>query len=551
MPLDHKTNTGSFTFQGVRRLIARRSQIVTLVAIILSISIAIASVTAIKFLTDRPGSTAEDMVALEYRFLLREAALSIDTMRTINSAMMVDESVEQEARNTLQDLYDAELTTLEKKLKLTGRIVDNQIATVTEDEFALTKYQIFTVLLIASGLLLLLLWATIRSRRMDHREHHLLDRLQRSSRRYHLAVDSAQVGVFERSDMTNDRSYWSPKLYELLRVARSEPPGPLLSLVHPDYLSLLAETRDKILQTRQSAQLQAPLLCGDGEYRWFAMNAVAHGRPGTDVLGVSGTITSIDRLKEAKTLVQSEQKLQSSVQMLTNINIDLEQFSRLASHDLQEPLRMITSFTELLEEDYGSQLDAQGLEYIQFASDGAKRMQAMLHGLMRYAKESRRKATPEWVDINQLIEDVLRDLHSVVDESGVTLDIQQIIPPVVADKVGLTCILRNLISNAIKYRRSDEPRVEIRFFSSAEQWTLSVKDNGIGIEQKLVQQIFQPFRRLHGKDEYGGDGIGLSLCNRIASSWRASLDVQSTPGEGSTFILTAPMLNRHYRVKAA
>jgi len=226
-------------------------------------------------------------------------------------------------------------------------------------------------------------------------------------RRYELAVDSAQVGLFERPDVQHDKTHWSEKLYELLKIDTSETPEPLISLVHPDYRELMDETRYQLLESHQNTQFTAPLLCGDGEYRWFALNAVVYRDEKSNTVGLSGAVISIDNLKNAETTANREAKLQASVRSLKRINEDLEQFSRMASHDLQEPLRMITSFTELLEEDYAPQLDEQGREYIKFASDGARRMQAMLVSLMEYAKEGRRQAKPVRIDTQALTENVL------------------------------------------------------------------------------------------------------------------------------------------------
>ena len=457
---------------------------------------------------------------------------------------------DNEARYSAYDWYifaTAKLKTISTLHHSLDTYVSEKISTAIFD--ARVKR---AALLVGSALLALFLFlATRRSKQLERREQLLLEELERVKRRYNLAVDGAQVGVFERPDVRETDSFWTPKIYELLKWSSSETPIPLLTLVHPDYRHILEESRDAIVESGDTTQLQAPLLCGDGEYRWFAINAAVNRQEDSGVVGLFGAMISINDLKEAEALASSEAKLRASVRELKRINEDLQQFSRMVSHDLQEPLRMITGFTELLEEDYGPKLGEQGLEYIKFASEGAQRMQEMLSGLMLYAKEGRREAEPKSIDLETLVGQILQEFAIPIKDASLKVNVNLEVKKVTVDPIGFTSILQNLIGNAIKYRREDGPTMDVHFSCTAEKWCLTVSDNGIGIDPKYRDVIFEPFRRLHDREAYEGSGIGLSLCKRIASNWRAQLKVDSVPGEGSTFTLTAPLLDRHYVQEAA
>ncbi|MHC3438435.1 PAS domain-containing protein [Natrialbaceae archaeon A-gly3] len=220
-------------------------------------------------------------------------------------------------------------------------------------------------------------------------------------------------------------------------------------------------------------------------------------------------------------------------------NERLEQFAYAASHDLQEPLRMISSYLSLVERRYGDQLDENGQEFIEYAVDGADRMQEMIDGLLAYSRVDTRGDPFEPVDIEELLEDVLADLEMRIAESNAGIEVDPL-PTVYGDASQLRQVFQNLLSNAIEYSGEEPPRITVSADRSGGEWILSVEDEGIGIDPEDTDRIFEVFNRLHSIEEHPGTGIGLALCQRIIERHDGRIRVDSEPGEGSTFSFTLP-----------
>jgi PAS domain S-box-containing protein len=235
----------------------------------------------------------------------------------------------------------------------------------------------------------------------------------------------------------------------------------------------------------------------------------------------------------------SEQALADRAKELARSNAELEQFAYVASHDLQEPLRAVVSYLQLLERRYGSQLDERADKYIGYAVDGARRMQALINDLLTYSRAGRRVDERQTIDVEALLERVLKSLEVVIQESGATIT-HDPLPTIEAELVGFGQLLQNLIGNALKFRGDEPPRVHISATRQDRAWQFAVRDNGIGIASEYQERIFILFQRLHGRDEYAGTGIGLAICKKIAERHGGTLWVESTPGEGSTFLFTIP-----------
>lgn len=225
---------------------------------------------------------------------------------------------------------------------------------------------------------------------------------------------------------------------------------------------------------------------------------------------------------------------------LQNLNTDLKHFSYAASHDLQEPLRMVTIYTQLLSRQYKGRLDPQADQFIAHAVDGAQRMEILLRDLREYwsvNEQKIEKLIP--VDCNRLLEKTLSLLDLSIQESGAVVT-HDFLPIVVAEELPLTLLFQNLIANAIKYRRPEAPpRIHLSAERREAAWQISVTDNGIGIEPEHLEIIFAPFKRLSGR-EYPGAGLGLAICQRIVERYRGTIWVESTYGKGSTFHATLP-----------
>ena len=232
--------------------------------------------------------------------------------------------------------------------------------------------------------------------------------------------------------------------------------------------------------------------------------------------------------------------LHAQARDLRRSNEELQQFAYVASHDLQEPLRMVASYTQLLAKRYGEKLDADAGEFISYAVDGAQRMQALINDLLAYSRVGTRGKPFAPSDCNQVLKLAQLNLKVSIEESDATLSARPL-PTVLADSGQLVQLFQNLIANAIKFRREDVPPViRISAERAAGGWQFAVRDNGIGIDPQHWERIFVIFQRLHTRDKYSGTGIGLAVCRKIVERHGGRLWVESTPGEGSSFLFTLP-----------
>lgn len=251
----------------------------------------------------------------------------------------------------------------------------------------------------------------------------------------------------------------------------------------------------------------------------------------TGYLGVARDITDL-KLAHAD--------LERLAAELKRSNADLEQFAYTASHDLQEPLRMIISYLQLLEKRYKGQLDAQADEFIGFAVDGASRLQALIRGLLAYSRIGASTATHTPSDLAAAADLATENLRLIIAEKGATVS-RDPLPTVHGDPVMLTQLFQNLISNGIKFCEGHAPRIRISAKHAGGEWVFEVSDNGIGIEPQFLDRIFGIFQRLHSHAEYPGTGIGLALCKRIVERHGGWIWVTSELGKGSTFSFTLPV----------
>lgn len=232
--------------------------------------------------------------------------------------------------------------------------------------------------------------------------------------------------------------------------------------------------------------------------------------------------------------------LSNKVKELGISNRELEQFAYVASHDLQEPLRMISSFLTQLQRKYNDQLDTKAHQYINFAVDGARRMRQIILDLLDFSRVGRLDMEKEQVDVNSIITEIIALYRKKIDETKTLLIIGDM-PQIVAPKTAIRQLLQNLISNAIKYQHTgNHPLIEIACTDDANYWQFSVKDNGIGISSDYFEKIFIIFQRLHTKDQYSGTGMGLAICRKIVDNLGGRLWLESEEGEGSVFYFTVP-----------
>jgi light-regulated signal transduction histidine kinase (bacteriophytochrome) len=265
---------------------------------------------------------------------------------------------------------------------------------------------------------------------------------------------------------------------------------------------------------------------------------------------IAGAIASSQLYAQIR---QAEEALRQQAKELMRSNKELEQFAYVASHDLQEPLRMVTSYVQILAQDYEGRLDADADRYINYAVDGANRMKVLIDDLLEFSRVGSRGKPFEPTRCGEVMEQVISDLEGAIEESGGKVT-WEALPTVMADATQLAQLLRNLVGNGIKFRGEAPPHVHISAeladsgagLSEAQQsprgeWLFSVRDNGIGIAPKYYERIFQMFERLHHRSEYPGTGIGLAICQKIVERHGGRIWVESELGEGSTFYFTIPL----------
>ena len=236
---------------------------------------------------------------------------------------------------------------------------------------------------------------------------------------------------------------------------------------------------------------------------------------------------------------EAEEDLARKAEELARSNADLEQFAYVASHDLQEPLRMVASYTQLLAERYQGKLDETADKYIAYASEGALRMQQLIHDLLAFSRVGRSGAACQSLDCNAIMDEVLLSLSAAVKESGAVVTFDNL-PRVWADRPLIAQVFQNLIGNAIKFRGKAVPEIKVRAEATGAHWSFSFSDNGIGIAPEYAENIFVVFQRLHARTEYPGNGIGLAICKKIVERYGGRIWVEGQVGKGSTFKFTLP-----------
>jgi PAS domain S-box-containing protein len=259
------------------------------------------------------------------------------------------------------------------------------------------------------------------------------------------------------------------------------------------------------------------------------------------VKDLNGTIIGASKIaRDITEQIRNQQELRLSNDSLTRSNSDLEQFAYSASHDLQEPLRMVSLYSEMLRSKFGNQLGSAGDEYLGFVIEGAKRMEQLLRDLRTYTHTSTvNDGPPPVVSPETAIERSVANLRAAIEESGAKITFDPL-PPVRMYEFQLDQLFQNLIGNAIRYRSSERPRIHLGADPEGDAWRFFIQDNGIGIDPEYKEQIFGIFKRLHTSSEYSGTGMGLAICQRIVERAGGRIWVESQPGRGSTFFFTLP-----------
>jgi PAS domain S-box-containing protein len=345
-------------------------------------------------------------------------------------------------------------------------------------------------------------------------------------------VESSSDGIMA-VDPEGRMSEWNAGAEALFGYTAAEAVGQDLSLTAPDHerseqLHRWAEAaagRPQIYETFRQRK--------DGSrFRALLTLSPISSRDGSQ-LGVSTIVHDVTDLYEARL------RLERTSEELARSNSDLEQFAYVASHDLQEPLRVVTGFMGLLQKKHGSKLGEEADEYIAFAVDGTHRMQGLIDDLLTYSRVGSRGLSPVSTDLGDVVTSVRENLRTSIEETGASIR-QGDLPTVTADRLQMGQLYQNLIGNAMKFRGERPPDIELGAERGSGEWRLFVRDHGIGIPPEQRENVFVVFKRLHSREDYPGSGIGLAVCKRIVERHGRRIWVDSTDGSGCTFWLTLP-----------
>jgi signal transduction histidine kinase len=348
----------------------------------------------------------------------------------------------------------------------------------------------------------------------------------------HLLAESGRIGKVGGWNINIDTNKltWTDETYRIHEVDQNFMPTVQngISFYTPESRKIIEQAVQQAIAHGKPFNLELQIATAKGNIR----SVRAIGEPNLANREVQGFFQDITERKKA------EEALRIVTENLKRSNLELEQFAYVASHDLQEPLRMVTSYTQLIEQRYKGKLDADADEFIGYAVDGANRMRRLIDDLLSYSRVTRR-GNPFKPTESQLALDVaLKNLQMLIEENGAVVTHDQL-PEVMADEGQLVQILQNLISNAIKFHSKETPRVHVsaKHLQEAE-YLFSVQDNGIGIDPQYFDRLFKIFQRLHTKEEYPGTGIGLALCKRIVERHGGRIWLESQPGKGTTTYFT-------------
>jgi PAS domain S-box-containing protein len=357
--------------------------------------------------------------------------------------------------------------------------------------------------------------------------------------------------------------YYNKQWYDYTGFAEGYGDHSWTPILHPDDVTFCLDTWYNSVQTGEGYQIEYRFIdrMNPDTYRWFLGRASPIKDEHGNITRWFGTCTDIDDQKRQSELL--EKRVLERTQALSALNMQLQhsnenllQFASIASHDLQEPLRKIYGYGDLVLNQYSPALGPNGVHLINRMQTAARRMSGLIKDLLSYSRITATDVSFEPVSLNQIVSDVVDDLEVAINESNARVDIDWL-PNVQGSTFQLRQLFQNLLANALKFVRSDVPcsiRVSSRQLALQDIpvslpstdpcdrfWEISVQDNGIGFDEKYVDRIFQVFERLHSHDEYNGTGVGLSICRKVAEAHGGNITARSSPNEGATFLVYLPV----------
>jgi PAS domain S-box-containing protein len=302
--------------------------------------------------------------------------------------------------------------------------------------------------------------------------------------------------------------------------------GGWAQIVHQDDLEENLQSWRHSIETGEPFHVQHRLRHADGSYRWHLTRALAMRDPSGNISIWIGSNTDIHEQKEKE-------------EELRRANEDLQQFAYSASHDLQEPIRNVAVYSEIVRKRYDSALDEEGKQFLGFLVEGGRRLATLVDDLLAYTRAGAVEDSAAKVDSGAVVQLTLFSLAESIRECGATVTYDRL-PELAVASSHLQQVFQNLIGNALKYRRDEAPRIHVSAVADGSDWRFSVQDNGIGIDPQYKEKIFGIFKRLHRDRKYSGTGIGLAICQRVVGRYGGRIWVESEPGRGSTFFFTVP-----------
>lgn len=389
--------------------------------------------------------------------------------------------------------------------------------------------------------------ATYRDITEEHKAREALnaltDKLRRSQEYLSQAQRLARMGSDFR-DLRSDTAEWSDTSYEIFGVDKAtfQPTTEnFLKLVHPDDHATVARTRGEIAAGKNPEPFEYRIIRPNGELRHIYREVVVEFDANNKPLYMIGTIRDVTEKKaQEEALRQKSQEVEERNKELQRSNSELEQFAYVASHDLQEPLRMVASYCQLLQRRYNEKLDKDANEFIGFAVEGANRMQRLINDLLSYSRIGRKGGDPAPFEFADAVAGALANLKAAISDSGAIVNVGTL-PRVVGVRMQLTQLMQNLVGNAIKFHREGvTPTISVSATTEGAMSHIVVEDNGIGIEPQYLDRVFLIFQRLHERNKYPGTGIGLAIAKKVIEYHGGRIWIESTPGQGSRFHFTLP-----------
>ena len=368
----------------------------------------------------------------------------------------------------------------------------------------------------------------------DISERKQMEQALRDKEEYFRLLTERSSDVVSILDKDGVILYVSPSVQSVLGY---EPPDLIgkntFDLIHPDdRQKVVGILEDTVRKPGKILTVESRLQHKDGSWRYLESG----GRNLFQEPAVRGILVNSRDVTERNL---AEKELRKKTEELIRSNAELEQFASAASHDLREPLRTITGFLKLLSKRYKGRLDEKADEYMNFTIDSVNRMDGLLREMVELSRLGSEGQRMRPVDFNLVVEKVIRDLHSVVEGSGAQITFGEL-PIIIASESQIARLFQNLISNGIRFRSKEKPKILISASRRDDEWVFSVRDNGIGIEPQFLERIFVVFQRLHTRDEYEGTGVGLALCRKIVELHGGRIWAESEPGKGSTFHFSLP-----------